>query len=39
MINKEALEAALAELPLYTYHFITPGELEFAERIRWICQH
>ena len=39
MINREKLEAALAELPLYTYHFITPDELEFADRIRWICQH
>ena len=39
MIDREKLEAALAELPLYTYHFITPDELEFADRIRWICQH
>ena len=39
MIDKERLEAALAELPLYTYHFIAPDELEFADRIRWICQH
>ena len=39
MIDREKLESALAELPLYTYHFITPDDLEFAERIRWICQH
>ena len=39
MIDREKLEAALAELPLYTYHFITPDELEFADRIRWICQY
>ena len=39
MIDREKLEAALAELPLYTYQFITPDELEFSDRIRWICQH
>jgi len=38
MLNKEKLEAALAELPLYTYQFITPDDLEFTDRIRWICQ-
>ncbi len=38
-MNKEKLEAALAQLPLYTYHFITPENLEFSERIRWICEH
>ena len=39
MLNKEILEAALAELPLYTYQFITPDDLEFTDRVRWICQH
>ena len=39
MLNQERLEAQLAELPLYTYHFLTPSELEFADRIRYICQH
>ena len=39
MLNKEKLEAALAELPLYTYQFITPDDLEFTDRVRWICQH
>lgn len=39
MLNQERLEAQLAELPLYTYHFLSPSELEFADRIRYICQH
>ena len=38
MIRQE-LEARLAELPLYIYDFIDPKELEFSDRIRWICQH
>ena len=39
MINKAMLEEQLSQLPLYTYHFITPEDLEFSDRIRWICQH
>ena len=39
MICREALEEALAGLPLYTYQFITPDQLEFSDRIRWICEH
>ncbi len=38
-MDKEKLEAGLTELPLYTYHFLSPSELEFSDRIRWICQH
>jgi len=33
------LETQLAELPLYGYFFIDPKELEFSDRIRWICEH
>ncbi len=36
-INK--LEQDLAALPLYAYAFIDPRELEFSDRIRWICEH
>ena len=36
MIDKERLEQQLAELPLYVYHFLTPDQLEFSDRIRWI---
>lgn len=39
MLNKALLEAQMSELPLYIYHFFSPGELEFSQRIRWICQH
>ena len=39
MMDMEKLEAGLAELPLYGYFFIKPGQLEFSERIRWICQN
>ena len=39
MMDNALLEAQLAELPLYTYHFITPQDLEFSDRIRWICEH
>ena len=39
MLNREQLEAQLCELPLYVYHFFDPHELEFSERIRWICEH
>ena len=38
-MNRELLEAKLSELPLYIYDFIDPGELEFSQRIRWICQN
>lgn len=38
-MNREALEAQLAQLPLYLYDFIDPKELEFSQRIRWICQN
>lgn len=37
MIDKEKLEAQLAELPLYIYTYIDPKQLEFSERIRYIC--
>ena len=39
MMDKEKLEEQLVQLPLYTYHFITPEDLEFNDRIRWICQN
>jgi len=38
-MNRELLEARLSELPLYIYDFIDPKELEFSDRIRWICEH
>ena len=38
-MNRELLEEKLSELPLYIYDFVDPRELEFSERIRWICEH
>ena len=38
-MNRELLEAQLSELPLDIYDFIDPKELEFSDRIRWICQN
>ena len=38
-MNTELLEQQLQELPLYGYFFIDPSQLEFAQRIRWICEH
>ena len=38
-MDRELLEARLAELPLYVYHFFQPQELEFTDRVRWICQN
>ena len=39
MIDTEKLEEMLAELPLYGYFFIDPKEIEFSDRIRWICEN
>ena len=38
-MNLEHIEARLSELPLYCYYFFDPKELEFSDRIRWICEH
>lgn len=38
-MNLELLEQKLSELPLYIYFFIDPRELEFSQRVRWICEH
>ena len=39
MMDMELLEQQLAELPLLGYFSIDPKELEFSDRIRWICEH
>ena len=38
-MNQELLEEKLAELPLYIYDFLDSKELEFSDRIRWMCEH
>ena len=37
-MDREWLEARLAEFPLYEYAFIRTDELEFSERVRYICR-
>ena len=37
-MNRELFAEKLSELPVYIYDFFDPRELEFSERIRWICQ-
>ena len=38
-MDMEKLEQQLAELPLYVYVMVDPNEIEYSERIRWICEH
>lgn len=38
-MNKELLMEKLSALPLYIYDFVDPNELEFNNRIRWICEN
>ena len=37
-MNREAFEAALAELPVAQYIFFPTKELEFSERVRTVCR-
>ncbi len=37
-MNREILEKQLSGLPLYVYTYIDPAELEFSQRVRYICQ-
>ena len=39
MLNRELLEAQMAELPLYAYSYLDPSEILFSDRIRWICEN
>ena len=38
-MDKNLLMEKLQELPLYFCDFIDPKALEFAGRIRWICEN
>ena len=38
-MNRELLEEKLMELPLYAYFYVDPRQLEFSDRVRWICEH
>ena len=39
MMDLNKLEEQLAELPLFGFFHIDPKELEFNQRIRWICEN
>lgn len=38
-MNFEKLEEGLSQLPIYVYFFMEPKNLEFSDRVRWICEH
>lgn len=38
-MNMDLLESQLSELPLLSYGFFDPAELEFSQRVRWICEN
>ncbi len=38
-MDRQLLLEQMAEFPLYMYEFIDPRELEFSERIRFICKN
>lgn len=38
-MNRGQLEAQLAELPLLQYEFFSTADLEFSDRIRYVCEH
>ncbi len=38
-MNRDFLNAQLAELPLYQYAYIRTEDLMFSDRVRWICEH
>ncbi len=39
MLDRDKLLTQIAEFPLYMYEFIDPRQLEFSQRIRYICSH
>ena len=38
LMDRELLDRQLAQLPLYAYFYIDPKQLEFSQRIRYICK-
>ena len=37
-MDRERLEKGLAELPLLGYFFLDPKNLDFSQRVRWVCE-
>ena len=38
-MDRQAVEAQLCELPISQYAWIDPQQIEFSERIRYVCEH
>ena len=38
-MDRQAVEAQLCELPISQYAWIDPRQIEFSERIRYVCEH
>ena len=38
-MDKQAVEAQLCALPISQYAWVDPHEIEFSERIRYVCEH
>ena len=38
-MDRQAVEAQLCELPISQYAWIDPKQIEFSERIRYVCEH
>ena len=38
-MDQHLLEEQLQALPLYFYDFLDPKQLDFSDRVRWICEH
>ena len=39
MISHEQIEEFICQYPVYQYAFFSPEDIEFSERVRWICQN
>ena len=39
MMDRNRLDGELSQLPLYVYEYIDPRQLEYSQRIRWICSN
>ena len=38
-MDKQAVEQQLCQLPVSQYAWIDPREIEFSERVRYVCEH
>ncbi len=38
-MDREKLEAGMAELPIVQYAFFETEELTFTQRVRYVCEH